>query len=62
MNNSPELKHLVDEHEAFFLNAIQKMSMTKCFKAILLEAYLELDSFHTPPSIKALSEKLACSL
>ncbi|CAE6901017.1 Type III restriction protein res subunit [Vibrio sp. B1REV9] len=57
MNTTSELQQLVDEHKSFFLNAIQKMSMTKCFKAILLEAYLELDGFNTPPSIEALSAK-----
>ncbi|MGR5538049.1 DEAD/DEAH box helicase family protein [Vibrio campbellii] len=57
MNDNPELQQLVDEHKAFFLNAIQKMSMTKCFKAILLEAYLELDGFNITPSIEVLSAK-----
>lgn len=57
MNNDAEFQKLVDIHKTFFLNAIQKMSMTKCFKAILLEAYLELDGFRTPPSIETLSEK-----
>jgi superfamily II DNA or RNA helicase/SOS-response transcriptional repressor LexA len=51
-----ELRQLVKEHAAFFLT-IQKMSMTKCFKAILLEAYLELDGFETPPSVEVLSIK-----
>ncbi|MEX3071345.1 DEAD/DEAH box helicase family protein [Vibrio alginolyticus] len=55
--NDADLQQLADQHKAFFLDAIQKMSMTKCFKAILLEAYLELDGFITPPSIEMLSAK-----
>lgn len=51
-----ELQQLAKEQIAF-LNTIQTMSMTKCFKAILLEAYLELDGFNTPPSVEALSIK-----
>ena len=57
MSNDVDLQQLADEHKTFFLNAIQKMSMTKCFKAILLEAYLELDGFNYPPTVEALSAK-----
>ncbi|UJF17095.1 DEAD/DEAH box helicase family protein [Vibrio sp. SS-MA-C1-2] len=57
MSNDILLQRLVDQHGAFFFNVIQKMSMTKCFKAILLEAYLELNGFLTPPSIEKLSIK-----
>ncbi len=57
MTEDIEYQQLAKQHKMFFLDAIQKMSMTKCFKAILLEAYLELEGFSTPPSIKALSAK-----
>lgn len=53
----PELTYLASKHRDFFVNAIQKMSMTKCFKAILLEAYLELDGFRKAPTMEALSNK-----
>ncbi|HFQ4975322.1 TPA: DEAD/DEAH box helicase family protein [Vibrio vulnificus] len=57
MDKDPELDCLVREHRDFFANAIQKASMTKSFKAILLEAYLELDGFRDAPSIEALASK-----
>ncbi|MBC7005039.1 DEAD/DEAH box helicase family protein [Photobacterium sp. BZF1] len=57
MTDDSDLKLLVSNHRDFFLEAIQKMSMTKCFKAVLLEAYLELDGFNSPPSVEALATK-----
>lgn len=39
------------------LYAVQQTKMTKSFKAILLEAFLELDGFRTPPSVEQLCEK-----
>lgn len=57
VEDTTQLQELVEPHSKFFLDAIQKMSMTKCFKAILLEAYIELDGFKTPPTVETLAEK-----
>ncbi|MCE2571948.1 DEAD/DEAH box helicase family protein [Motilimonas eburnea] len=57
MSNDGNLQRIVEDHKSFLLNAVQKMSMTKCFKAILLEAYLELDGFNVPPTMEMLSAK-----
>ncbi|MDP5253007.1 MULTISPECIES: DEAD/DEAH box helicase family protein [unclassified Vibrio] len=48
---------LEQQHGDFFLSAVQKMSMTKCFKAILLEALIELDGFANPPTLEALAAR-----
>ncbi|OLQ88037.1 DEAD/DEAH box helicase [Vibrio panuliri] len=56
-SDDTELCQVVAEHHEFFLDAIQKMSMTRCFKAVLLEAYLELDGFNLPPSMETLAAK-----
>ncbi|MGR6859470.1 DEAD/DEAH box helicase family protein [Aliivibrio salmonicida] len=47
----------IKNHHEFLLHAVQNTSMTKSFKAILLEAFLELDGFRTPPTIEELSNK-----
>lgn len=39
----------------FLFSAVQITSMFKCFKAILLEAFLRLDGFKYPPSLESLS-------
>ncbi|MFM2609376.1 DEAD/DEAH box helicase family protein [Vibrio chagasii] len=52
-----DIQAVIHEHKVFLLNAVQKMSMTKSFKAILLEAFLELDGFQTPPTLQALATK-----
>jgi len=41
-------------HE-FLLLAVQTTTMTKCFKAILLEAFLRLDGFQNAPSLSSLA-------
>ena len=46
-----------EQHSQFLLHAIQTTSMSKSFKAILLEAFLELDGFRQPPTVEALAEK-----
>ena len=40
-----------------FLKAMQATSMTKSFKAILLEAFIALDGFSSAPTLEALAEK-----
>lgn len=57
ISDEPELNYLAEHHRGFFSDAVQKMSMTKCFKAILLEAFLELNGFNEPPTLEALSTK-----
>ncbi len=44
-------------HGQFLLNGIEKAAMSKCFKMILLDAFLELDGFLNPPSTEKLAEK-----
>jgi SOS-response transcriptional repressor LexA len=52
-----DIQAVIHEHKTFLLEAVQKMSMTKSFKAILLEAFLELDGFQTPPTLQTLATK-----
>ncbi len=40
---------------AFLFSAVQSTAMAKCFKAILLEAFLRLNGFKQPPTLEALS-------
>jgi superfamily II DNA or RNA helicase/SOS-response transcriptional repressor LexA len=41
----------------FLSRGVEKATMSKCFKAILLEAFIELDGLSTPPSIDSLCVK-----
>ncbi|OOE95699.1 DEAD/DEAH box helicase family protein [Salinivibrio sp. IB643] len=41
----------------FLRQGVQKTSMTKCFKAITLQAFIALDGLSTPPSLRQLAEK-----
>ena len=43
-------------HRDFLLSAVESGTMIKSFKMILLEAFLELDGFSTPPTEQALAE------
>ncbi|WP_305816713.1 DEAD/DEAH box helicase family protein [Photobacterium leiognathi] len=54
---TPELVHLVKHYGEFLHKGIAQTSMTKCFKAILLEAFLHLDGFTTPPTTEVLAEQ-----
>ena len=47
---------LVDTHEKFF-KELEKTSLTKSFKIVLMEAYLELNGFSKPPTTIALANK-----
>ncbi len=51
------LQPLLEQYRKFLLKAVETTKMTKCFKAILLTAFLELDGFNTPPTTKKLAEK-----
>jgi superfamily II DNA or RNA helicase/SOS-response transcriptional repressor LexA len=42
---------------AFLDRGVEKAKMSKCFKAILLKAFIELDGVNTPPTIDALAMK-----
>ena len=44
-------------HHQFLLEGVEKASMTRCFKMILLDAFLELDGFINPPTTEALAAK-----
>ncbi|KJF88610.1 DEAD/DEAH box helicase [Photobacterium leiognathi] len=54
---TPELVHLVKHYGEFLHKGIAQTSMTKCFKAILLEAFLNLDGFTIPPTTEVLAEQ-----
>lgn len=54
---TPELTHLVNNYGKFLHNGIAQTAMTKCFKAILLEAFLHLDGFTAPPTTEILAEQ-----
>jgi superfamily II DNA or RNA helicase/HKD family nuclease/SOS-response transcriptional repressor LexA len=47
---------VVDTHEKFF-EELEKTNLTKSFKIVLMEAYLELDGFSDPPTTIALANK-----
>lgn len=51
------LTSLLKHHGEFLLRGLETTAMSKCFKAILLEALLELDGFRTPPTLEALAER-----
>lgn len=48
---------MLPKYRQFLLNGIEITAMTKCFKAILLEALLELDGFAHPPTLSSLAQK-----
>ena len=54
--HEPEIQKL-EPYFNFLRQAIQTTSMTKCFKAITLQAFVELNGLRTPPSLKSLAEK-----
>ena len=43
------------DHHADFFREVETTSMTKCFKAVLLESLLDLDGFHQPPAVEDLA-------
>ncbi|MET4694502.1 DEAD/DEAH box helicase family protein [Endozoicomonas lisbonensis] len=44
-------------HHQFLLEGIEKASMTRCFKMVLLDAFLELDGFIHPPTTEVLATR-----
>ena len=54
---SKEEATVVSQFKDFLLSAVEKTTMTKSFKMILLEAFIELDGFNNPPSEQALAER-----
>ncbi|HIF9512859.1 DEAD/DEAH box helicase family protein [Photobacterium damselae] len=55
--NNEQLKQLVQEFGDFLHRGIAQTAMTKCFKAILLEAFLTLDGFTTAPTTEQLASQ-----
>ncbi|UYM16352.1 DEAD/DEAH box helicase family protein [Endozoicomonas euniceicola] len=47
---------VVQKHGHSLLKQVETASMTKCFKMILLSAFLELDGFERPPTTRQLAE------
>lgn len=54
-SSDDELQQILMQHHDFLLKGIETTAMNKCFKAILLQALLELDGFNTPPTLNALA-------
>lgn len=55
--NNEQLKQLVQKFGDFLHRGIAQTAMTKCFKAILLEAFLTLDGFTTVPTTEQLASQ-----
>lgn len=53
---TPASTRVLERHAAL-LQEVETTSMTKCFKMILLEAFLELDGLVHPPALAALAER-----
>ncbi len=53
---STQESRVVHSHREFFLE-VEQAAMTKCFKMILLEAFLELNGFHQPVTLALLAER-----
>ncbi len=53
---SPVERAVVEAQGDFLLNAVESTAMTKCFKMVLLKAFLELDGFTKPPTTNTLAE------
>lgn len=53
----PRFTEMVTRYGDFLLLGIEVTTMTKSFKAILLEALLELDGLRNPPTLAALAER-----
>ncbi|MCF2856157.1 DEAD/DEAH box helicase family protein [Pseudoalteromonas sp. SMS1] len=49
--------HWLAPFQAFLHKGVEQTPMTKCFKAILLEAFVALDGVSNPPSLKVLADK-----
>lgn len=52
-----EHKAVAEKFDSFLMNGVQMTSMTKSFKPVLLEAFLELDGFQSAPTVEELAEK-----
>ncbi|MBL4912069.1 DEAD/DEAH box helicase family protein [Shewanella schlegeliana] len=48
---------IIEKYHDFMLESIEMTSMTKCFKPILLAAFLELNGFNNSPTTQALSKR-----
>uniref|UniRef100_UPI0021477B45 DEAD/DEAH box helicase n=1 Tax=Endozoicomonas sp. ONNA1 TaxID=2828740 RepID=UPI0021477B45 len=48
---------VANNHHQFLLDGIEQTNMTKCFKMILLDAFLELDGFISAPTTEALAAR-----
>ncbi|MEY6433795.1 DEAD/DEAH box helicase family protein [Thioalkalicoccus limnaeus] len=53
---SPDERASLEQHGDFF-REVETTSMTKCFKAIVLESLLDLDGFRRPPTIEDLGSQ-----
>ena len=54
--NDLALLSILNIYRDFLFDGIETTAMSKSFKAILLEAFLDLDGFRNPPTLSALAE------
>jgi len=60
LSESKEDKHtqyVINKYQDFLMQSVETTLMNKCFKPILLEAFLELDGFKQPPTTQQLAER-----
>jgi len=50
-------QHVINKYQDFLMQSVETTLMNKCFKPILLEAFLELDGFKQPPTTQQLAER-----
>lgn len=50
-SDNNEFNAVTKKFDSFLLNAVQMTSMTKSFKPVLLEAFLELNGFQNAPTV-----------
>jgi superfamily II DNA or RNA helicase/HKD family nuclease/SOS-response transcriptional repressor LexA len=50
-------QNIINKYQDFLMQSIEITVMKKCFKPILLEAFLELDGFNQPPTTQQLAER-----
>ncbi|WP_392339135.1 DEAD/DEAH box helicase family protein [Moritella marina] len=54
-HNAENIKRVINEYHNFLMQSVETTAMSKCFKPILLEAFLELNGFESPPTTQQLA-------
>ncbi|PCK30187.1 DEAD/DEAH box helicase family protein [Pseudoalteromonas piscicida] len=47
----------LEPYKLFLKESVEVTNMTKCFKAVLLEAFVQLDGITSPPTLRALADR-----